>query len=651
MCKFWRRELWFDHNRSGSYLFREHLEDPSCSISIWLWTEDGYGLTGASRLLWAFKCGNVLGSKRQVRYATRDDAVVRAQDLSPERMLKKGREWVATCCDSHKHCGIKNDGEEHFLPTRLLDVGVLGQQSVRLVSSEQIRETDGTSYVTLSYCRGDLGNIGGLTEINLAEHNILVDSLPLTIQDAVKVTQACGIRYLWVDALCITQTEMESHWQRELADMGKIYKHSVFTIAASGARTISDGLFSCMAAACWPVQNFHIPLQENPKKWDKGFNFDAIMPDWTASVERSPLSTRGWVLQERILAAKTLFWTEEGVFWQCNELMTSIYGPMEARTQTNYPTLQDIAAKIKDPERHQDNVMAWTALVEKYTHKVLSVSTDRLPAITGLATDLSMLSGVKYSMGVFANNIQQELSWVASLGSEATVQPGARLPDIPSWSWGSSDQAIVFRNPPSLRHKMGHAELVTELTLNGRCVNARACIGSVRVLKSIQASPECDSGSRVFSQPSYTFERSSRQSNCRPTSQGITARIFFDTALDALPGEGGTVLCIWWSQWTQAPDLHDPGSDRVEAIETPAVAPVDSEENPFRTAGGWYQVKGDDLPKEDGESEDVVKVTGALVVAPVEGEENTYRRRGWLEVEGDDELLEEEWEPRNITLV
>lgn len=41
------------------------------------------------------------------------------------------------------------------------------------------------------------------------------------------------------------------------------------------------------------------------------------------SVELSTLSTRGWVMQERILAARTIFFTEEGIFWQCSETSSS----------------------------------------------------------------------------------------------------------------------------------------------------------------------------------------------------------------------------------------------------------------------------------------------------------------------------------------
>ncbi|KAH6619006.1 hypothetical protein C7974DRAFT_317958, partial [Boeremia exigua] len=49
-------------------------------------------------------------------------------------------------------------------------------------------------------------------------------TLPLTFQEAVVFTQWLGVRYLWIDALCIIQ-EDEVDWSREAI---AIYSH-IFT--------------------------------------------------------------------------------------------------------------------------------------------------------------------------------------------------------------------------------------------------------------------------------------------------------------------------------------------------------------------------------------------------------------------------------------
>jgi hypothetical protein len=50
------------------------------------------------------------------------------------------------------------DEGRHFLPTRLLDVGSPGQESIKLVLSKDISYSGRTDYVALSYCWGTKRN-------------------------------------------------------------------------------------------------------------------------------------------------------------------------------------------------------------------------------------------------------------------------------------------------------------------------------------------------------------------------------------------------------------------------------------------------------------------------------------------------------------
>lgn len=167
----------------------------------------------------------------------------------------------------------------------------------------------------------------------------------------------------------------------------------------------------------------------------------------------------------------------------------------------------------------------------------------------------------------------------------------------------------------SVQHKTGEEELVANVSLDGRQVRARARVSRLRVTRWSQTRPDYDidreAGLRLVSYPIYEFERSDCQSNMstgRSTPRGTIARIVFDTLLDTLSEEGGTVLCVWWDQWMQISGIL-----------------------------GWTR------------GSDSFKVTSALVVAPVEGQENTYRRRGWLETEDDD--LFENAELKDIILI
>lgn len=58
------------------------------------------------------------------------------------------------------------------------------------------------------------------------------DALPATIRDAMNFTKGVGVRYLWVDSLCLVQDNHE-----ELSQccrlMATVYREAEFTIVAA----------------------------------------------------------------------------------------------------------------------------------------------------------------------------------------------------------------------------------------------------------------------------------------------------------------------------------------------------------------------------------------------------------------------------------
>jgi hypothetical protein len=60
---------------------------------------------------------------------------------------------------------------------------------------------------------------------------MLFASLPKSFQDAVTVTRGLGLRYLWIDALCIAQDD-KSDWELESGNMAAIYRNVYLVIGA-----------------------------------------------------------------------------------------------------------------------------------------------------------------------------------------------------------------------------------------------------------------------------------------------------------------------------------------------------------------------------------------------------------------------------------
>ncbi len=77
-----------------------------------------------------------------------------------------------------------------------------------LVDSRSL-ETSAT-YAALSYVWGG-DQPGKTTTLNIKAHfeGIALRDLPTTLRDAVQVTREIGLRYIWIDSLCIVQDDKQ----------------------------------------------------------------------------------------------------------------------------------------------------------------------------------------------------------------------------------------------------------------------------------------------------------------------------------------------------------------------------------------------------------------------------------------------------------
>jgi hypothetical protein len=84
-------------------------------------------------------------------------------------------------------------------------------------------------YIALSYCWGPqtLKPFATTTYANIKDRKlgIPLEQLPQTFQDAITITRGFGIRYLWIDTLCILQghdSEAKADWSRESMKMADV---------------------------------------------------------------------------------------------------------------------------------------------------------------------------------------------------------------------------------------------------------------------------------------------------------------------------------------------------------------------------------------------------------------------------------------------
>ncbi|KAL8921767.1 MAG: hypothetical protein Q9172_003850 [Xanthocarpia lactea] len=288
-------------------------------------------------------------------------------------------------------------------------------------------------------------------------------ALPKTFKDAVWITRKLGKRYLWIDSLCIIQPTAgdNNDWIIQGSKMSDVYRNSWLTIAASSA---SNSLGGCLFGRLG--SEFEIapaPLFGRAIRRDWGENYFDRNPDWLPTVtpnppswvnivQNSPLGSRAWVLQERILSRRTLYASVQGFFWECAEKRASVYEPLGCSFDYKFrdnglQTINQLLAQEQQPESLLG--FHWRRIVEYYTRLRLTFESDRLPAIAGLAKPLGIHTGDTYLVGHWETTLCSSLLWFR-LADEEGVEVRPAEGGLPSWSWAAAPGAVKFT---SLDHR------------------------------------------------------------------------------------------------------------------------------------------------------------------------------------------------------
>ena len=146
------------------------------------------------------------------------------------------RVGLETCLSDHKECGKPNPNQ---LPTRLL---LLDDDILDRVFVHECEPGERGNYVALSYCWGTTAQFK-LLQANLDDFLkkcIEIGTLPKTIEDSIIATRKLGVKYLWIDSLCIIQDSIEDK-DKEIVNMASIYKNATITSSAAAATDCGQG--------------------------------------------------------------------------------------------------------------------------------------------------------------------------------------------------------------------------------------------------------------------------------------------------------------------------------------------------------------------------------------------------------------------------
>lgn len=215
------------------------------------------------------------------------------------------RQCLTDCEADHPECRPKKSGP---LPTRLIHIGPKDSHEVSLYTTQQ---ADSVEYVALSHPWGD-GPHFCTTLANIEAHRkgIDLETLPATFKDAVLTTRELGLQYLWIDSICIIQGE-GGDFDHEAKRMEDVFSSAFCVIAASSAHGQDDGFLN--------RQNQHHECLTFEHTGLPPLYVSRFMDDFNKDVLEAPLSKRGWVLQERALARRTIYFTNRQTYWECGK--------------------------------------------------------------------------------------------------------------------------------------------------------------------------------------------------------------------------------------------------------------------------------------------------------------------------------------------
>lgn len=365
--------------------------------------------------------------------------------------------WLNHCAQNHPVCCELSKSQQQWYPTRLLEVASPSQVRLRITN---VDPPDGP-YLSLSHCWGSAQFLKLTTQnIESFQREIPNASLTKTFQNAIFITRKLGVRFLWIDALCITQNS-DDDWRREAATMGNVYQNALCNIAATGASDSSEGCFwdrnPLLAQACRVDFSWELPYTGSY------YCFDVSL--WPQHVGEAPLNGRGWVVQERILSPRILHFGKQQMFWECYEMEASESFPSglpeseDPRTFIVRTGLKRLDSAIRHVVRNARNKMSldprldgyayWDGIVDVYTRCSLTRQSDKLIALSGIAKEMSTLLHDKYLAGLWETNLPYQLLW--SIARPLTDNKGQpcfrpRSYQAPTWSWASMDGHVVPGN-------------------------------------------------------------------------------------------------------------------------------------------------------------------------------------------------------------
>lgn len=301
------------------------------------------------------------------------------------------------------------------------------------------------TYIALSHCWGEY-NLVTTKKVTYAGRMIRIEwtDLSAVFQNAIFVARRLGVRYIWIDSLCIIQ-DSQDDWELESSRMGQIYANAYLTIAATGSfdgtasflnatRSLSALSISKLDSTFEDLQDGRVQVRRSLYDGCRLLDDYTFFPSHTLDCQ-GPLMQRAWAWQERIISRRVIQYTTSEVKWQCTMVRACECDPfsidggkttvssnggrtvMLGNSSIKLGAAATLGNSVEAPRRmrgQREIHFQWQALVRDFSGLDLTYPSDMLPACSGVASPLrtshpfkipgrsmEAQSSLRYRMGCF----------------------------------------------------------------------------------------------------------------------------------------------------------------------------------------------------------------------------------------------------------
>jgi hypothetical protein len=330
--------------------------------------------------------------------------------------------WISVCSQRHrKTCWPV--WTEQLSEIRLVDVRT--RTVVKYPGND-------CSYIALSYVWG-----GVKQERFQLGSELKSIRLPQTIEDAITLTVRLRKQYLWVDSICIDQTN-DADKADQIGRMWSIYRGAYITIIALSGKSANSGL---------PRVGPHVPNQPQLHCSINGKRLVGLMPTLSQQIWQAPWGKRAWTLQEALLSPRCLYVSDHQLYYECNEMQCNEsldetdswahkLGHNSGPAVSGWLQAQTGAGCLKNPvDDPADRISHYGAKVTLYSYRSMTNPADGLNAFRGILQRLTTLYKEGFHYGLPIADFSWGLLW-RSRG------PPKRRHGFPTWSWAGWEVSV-----------------------------------------------------------------------------------------------------------------------------------------------------------------------------------------------------------------